>query len=59
MNNEDYKQGRTDAINDCLLILKTAHMMRTYEDDFDSKIEVPFYKELWGSFTKLKETINE
>nr|DAT31575.1 MAG TPA: hypothetical protein [Caudoviricetes sp.] len=47
-----YKQGYRDAIEDCLCLLKTKHMVRTAEDDFNSEIEVPFYREL---FKEIKE----
>lgn len=47
-----YKQGYRDAIKDCCILLKTKHMVRTAEDDFNSEIEVPFYREL---FEEIKE----
>ena len=47
-----YKQGYRDAIKDCCSLLKTKHMVRTAEDDFNSEIEVPFYREL---FKEIKE----
>jgi hypothetical protein len=47
-----YKQGYRDAIEDCLRLLKTKHMVRTAEDDFNGDIEVPFYREL---FKEIKE----
>lgn len=47
-----YKQGYSDAIEDCLCLLKTRHMARTAEDDFNCETEVPFYREL---FKEIKE----
>lgn len=45
---------RADAIDDCKTILKSHHMFRTCEDDYNAKIEAPFYKRLWKSFEQLK-----
>lgn len=47
-----YKQGYHDAVEDCLCLLKTKHMVRTAADDFNGDIEVPFYREL---FKEIKE----
>lgn len=47
-----YKQGYRDAIEDCLCLLKTKHMVRTAEDDFNRETEVTFYREL---FKEIKE----
>ena len=47
-----YKQGYCDAIEDCLRLLKTKHMVSTAADDFNSETEVPFYREL---FKEIKE----
>ncbi len=52
MSDKAYKQGYRDAIEDCLCLLKTKHMVRTAEDDFNSEIEVLFYREL---FKEIKE----
>lgn len=49
---DTYKQGYRDAIEDCLQLLKTKHMVRTEEDDFNRETEVPFYREL---FEEIKE----
>ena len=48
-----YKQGYRDAIEDCLCLLKTKHMVRTAADDFNSEIEVPFYRELFEEIKNL------
>lgn len=42
------------TIDECKQILKTCHMIRTMEDDFVSKVEIPFYKKLWKKFDELK-----
>lgn len=48
-----YKQGYRDAVEDCLSLLKTKHMVRTAEDDFNREIEVPFYRELFEEIKQL------
>ena len=53
---EDIKaEAKADAIDECKTILKSHHMYRTCEDDYNAKIEAPFYKGLWKSFEQLKE----
>lgn len=46
---------RIKIVGDCLTILKTMHMMRTSEEDFNSKIETPFYRELYAKIKELGE----
>jgi hypothetical protein len=58
LEREHDKQIRADAIDDCKTILKSHHMFRTCEDDYNAKIEAPFYKRLWKSFEQLKEQNN-
>lgn len=48
------KEEREKTIEECKQILKTCHMIRTMEDDFVSKVEVPFYRKLWKEFDELK-----
>lgn len=53
------EQGRAEAIADCMTILKAQHMVRTCEDDYIPKIEIPFYRNLWNRFKQLKEQNND
>lgn len=50
-----WADGRAKTVGDCLTILKTMHMMRTSEEDFNSKIETPFYRELYAKIKELGE----
>ncbi len=56
---EHEKRIRAEAIDGCKTILKLHHMFRTCEDDFNAKIEVPFYTGLWKKFDQLKEQNND
>lgn len=52
---EGFSKGREDAIYDALAILKSNHMARTFADDYDAKIEAPFYKKVYAEILKLRE----
>lgn len=53
------KQGRAEAIDECKTILKIQHMIRSTEDDFCAKVEIPFYRKLWERMEQLKEQKND
>lgn len=59
LDEKDRIQVRTGAIDDCMTILKAHHQFRTCEDDYNPKIERPFYQSLWNRFEQLKEQCNE
>lgn len=53
-----HQQGRGEAIDECMQILKADHIARSCEDDFVPSVEVRTYRYLFERFKNLKQQNN-